>query len=1430
MFEKITAGFSASGIGGTDRYISSAAYKYAMSIYSRGLVSAGKSRRKALSLLGVLLFCTGVLHAQSLSVVPSNYPTVVVGGTMQFTAVASGFNISSIKWEVGSLQGGSAANGTITTGLTGGLYTGPATIPGQNPQTIMAVATGTNGSKYSATSFVTILPPPPVITSVSPNPLPSGSTTVTVTGTGFSSNSRIWDGGVQYATQQPAANTLTASVYTSPASTSATFTVNDTGSVSNAIIVPVGSSPVKTFMLSVVGGSGSGNYAAGSVVTISASAAPAGQQFQSWSGATVASAGKAVTTLTMPAANTTVTAGYGAAAPASFTLSVVGGTGSGSYAAGAVVNIAATAPSGQQFQSWSGATVASAGSSSTTLAMPAANTIVTAQFVATPVLAITSVSPNPLPAGTTTVTINGTGFTPGSIIWDGGVQYATQAAGNTLTASVYTAPGTASATFTVNNMGPVSNAVTVPVAGPPSYTLTVAGGTGSGSYAAGTVVVVTANAPPAGETFADWTGAAVSNSNASSTTITMPAGGTTLTANFTQSAYMLTILNGTGSGAYAAGTVVPISASAAPAGEYFQVWTGPGLANGNQPSTTVTMPQANTTVTAGFYTPAPVPFPVTTHPRLWITQQDLPHLQAWAGPGNPAYQGQSGALATAIGNYATAFQGAAPGAANPTAASPYPDLGDTNGYIGMLSEEDAAILALNSLIDPIAANRANYGQAARNLLMYVMNQAAQGPASGVPFRDPSFSISNRASWAGHLWPLVVDWIYPSLSATDKATIRSVFITWANQCLTASTTGGDNPGAPGLENSVALLTFHGQPGAPYRMASNNYFLAHARLLTMMSLAFDPADDAPVNPALPPSALGNTLRSYIADATGAWLYEEFAMMGDPQAVGQAYNIPNNPAGTGFGLASGGLPPEGMLYGESYAYILGQLLALQTAGFNSTSLSGPQIGLIGAPVWDRYMTGYLSSLTPAAKTFASESYLGSLFQYASYGDLLRLYVTPDQMAPWALLGLLDQQTGTSAHVNASRWFVLNAMPDGAAGLLTRMSNPWTWGVTQDLLYYMFLDPAAAAPVDPRPAFPTTFYDAPAGRIVAHSDWTLNGTMFDYKAGWISINHQDGNGGQFEFFRKGEWLTKEMSNYDGGGIGNGQTVTYHNTLGLQNWCSICAGVNWLGMDLAAWTNGGQWMGGENIGDPTTTMSTGAGYTYANSDLTNLYNKPTVWTPTAMDTVVDIAQATRSILWLNNDYIVVYDRATSAHNGFKRFNLSLVANPVVSGNTATETLPDGQQLFIRTLLPLNPSLTGFNESATLNSGALADLEPTRFVYQVQDPALPLDTRFLHVLQGADPGAPVANATYLQSSGASAFDGAQFGAGEVWFPVSAKAVFGGATFPAPAGVHSVLVTGLLPNTGYSVNIQAAGGGNTVSVLPGGSNATTDAGGVLQLSF
>ena len=70
-----------------------------------------------------------------------------------------------------------------------------------------------------------------------------------------------------------------------------------------------------------------------------------------------------------------------------------------------------------------------------------------------------------------------------------------------------------------------------------TYQLTVIGGSGSGRYAPGTSVTVTANAPATGKVFDGWTavGVTLADPSASTVTFTMPAGNVTLTAKWRSS-------------------------------------------------------------------------------------------------------------------------------------------------------------------------------------------------------------------------------------------------------------------------------------------------------------------------------------------------------------------------------------------------------------------------------------------------------------------------------------------------------------------------------------------------------------------------------------------------------------------------------------------------------------------------------------------------------------------------------------------------------------------------------------------------------------------------------------------------------------------------------------------------------------------------------
>lgn len=83
------------------------------------------------------------------------------------------------------------------------------------------------------------------------------------------------------------------------------------------------------------------------------------------------------------------------------------------------------------------------------------------------------------------------------------------------------------------------------------YRLTVENGSGSGTYVAGTSVVITANTPPSGQRFDRWTSIAndfnITSATSSITTITMPSHDMTIVANYTSGSGTSNGNNGSGS-------------------------------------------------------------------------------------------------------------------------------------------------------------------------------------------------------------------------------------------------------------------------------------------------------------------------------------------------------------------------------------------------------------------------------------------------------------------------------------------------------------------------------------------------------------------------------------------------------------------------------------------------------------------------------------------------------------------------------------------------------------------------------------------------------------------------------------------------------------------------------------------------------------------
>jgi hypothetical protein len=214
----------------------------------------------------------------------------------------------------------------------------------------------------------------------------------------------------------------------------------------------------QTYLVTVINGSGGGSYQAGDTVTVTADPPADGWRFRAWTGegVTFTSPNSANTAFAMPAGAVTVTATYEAIPPQTYPVTVINGSGGGSYQAGVTVTVTADSPAADwRFKAWTGdgVTFTSPNSAETAFTMPARAVTVTATYEAIP---------------------------------------------------------------------------------PQTYPVTVINGSGGGSYQAGVTVPVTADSPADGQQFKAWTGEGVTftSPNSAETAFTMPAGAVTVTATY----------------------------------------------------------------------------------------------------------------------------------------------------------------------------------------------------------------------------------------------------------------------------------------------------------------------------------------------------------------------------------------------------------------------------------------------------------------------------------------------------------------------------------------------------------------------------------------------------------------------------------------------------------------------------------------------------------------------------------------------------------------------------------------------------------------------------------------------------------------------------------------------------------------------------------
>ncbi len=284
--------------------------------------------------------------------------------------------------------------------------------------------------------------------------------------------------------------------------------------------------PLTLFNLMVNRGAGSGQYEEGDEVAIRAETPLEGETFLAWSGDTdyVSDVNSAATTIVMPAQDISLTATY---ETLQFELSVTDGSGSGRYAVGAEVDIVAdAAPEGEEFSHWSGDVeyLENSEAASTTLTMPAQAVAVEAIFEEigqSYTLTVTDGSGSGRYAVGTEVAIVAEAAPEGTTFahWSGDTDYVSDV---NSAATTVVMPGQdiyLTATYEILQ-----------------FELSVTDGSGSGNYAVGTEVAIVAIEAPEGQEFSHWSGDVeyLENSEAASTTLTMPAQAVAVEAIFEQ--------------------------------------------------------------------------------------------------------------------------------------------------------------------------------------------------------------------------------------------------------------------------------------------------------------------------------------------------------------------------------------------------------------------------------------------------------------------------------------------------------------------------------------------------------------------------------------------------------------------------------------------------------------------------------------------------------------------------------------------------------------------------------------------------------------------------------------------------------------------------------------------------------------------------------
>lgn len=809
---------------------------------------------------------------------------------------------------------------------------------------------------------------------------------------------------------------------------------------------------------------------------------------------------------------------------------------------------------------------------------------------------------------------------------------------------------------------------------------------------------------------------------------------------------------------------------------------------------------AESTIT---FTPSPTP--VTSHPRLIVTQSMLGDLRARATPRNLMYQSLKTRAAISLERDNPIWSWSCKG------GSGQPNSDQSGNY----KEADANLFAFLSMVAPTPAERNTWGCYGRDIWVYVMQQVVSGK-----------EIIQGNHWSDSVtqFALTTDWLMAGnyLSPADQELARRYLAFFAKTVVGYSY--GSTPPAHGYNSPAQLLSNDPNSIGMMRGMGNNYSMSKILAVLGAALTFndDPADD----PNLPnscnakrsdvcPDFSAGSLHAYLAYFSGALMYRMYAHMEDPAVTLQAYqiaynNLPQMPKcnyvdGTKhpcFGDGRGGESSEGSWYQYSMYRLRYALNMLHSAGYDDPLVYGPQVSLGTSSWWDMKYVSDLEFLTGTVPE-GNPSY-----NYLTTGDSLHYVRVPSDFATEASMMTADSYVGRKDRTEAMRWLMLNTAYGGPlgksndckfyCGFDSELSNDFASNLAIDLMISTSApDPVASLPADPRSSLPLDLYNGSFNQhtMLRTSD-AAGKVLFSTYCPNTLIDHEHEFCGRFDIFSNGEYITKgrtEFNDYND----LMSSATQSNTLSVENVSgSGCTSYDNCYM-YAVLINGGQFWHAQQQGFNLMTHSEMPAYAAFLYNDTPAYNGWWAYSsPFDVSSYNDVTKASRSMVYLRDtNQLIYYDRVATHHPSAKAVYQVTTGEPTVTEDEAIWLTRSGKQrAYFTGLLPAHATVARV-DLIQGRDGQKEDWEPAANIKF--SAGSPTAAQFLSVLEWGSASLHKSPTSVVESTGGQIFQGAKVGLSLVMFMRDWPASFTGVTYPA-SGAATQYVSDLQPNMPYQI--------------------------------